>query len=200
MGSGIIQYDPMMSIRQSIQKSGIFVRYFQPVISGTFLKLSEVCKCSKYLSGSQLSNGTQHLGLRITLWDPRVILRGGVLRCVILMTEMILGGDSYEKSCWKWSGRHSVTTIRVWNITLAILEVILGVVWVILMTDMILGGDSYEKSCWKWSGMHSLTTIWVWDMTLEILEVYLSGWENNYLKVQNKYNFEINKSLFIFVH
>ena len=69
-----------------------------------------------------------------------------------------------------------------------------------LMTDMILGGDSYEKSCWKWSGMHSVTTIWVWDMTLEILEVYLSGWENNYLKVQNKYNFEINKSLFIFVH
>ena len=27
-----------------------------------------------------------------------------------------------------------------------------------------------------------------------------TGWENNYLKVQNKYNFEINKSLFIFVH
>ena len=116
------------------------------------------------------------------------------------MTEMILGGDSYEKSCWKWSGTHSVTTIWVWDMTLEILEVILGVVWVILMTDMILGGDSYEKSCWKWSGMHSVTTIWVWDMTLEILDVYLSGWENNYLKVQNKYNFEINKSLFIFVH
>ena len=26
------------------------------------------------------------------------------------MTEMILVGDSYEKSCWKWSGRHSGTT------------------------------------------------------------------------------------------
>ena len=89
-----------------------FVPYFQPVISGTFLKLSEVCECSKYSSGSQLSNGTQHLGLRITLWDPRVILRGGVLRCVILMTEMILGGDSYEKSCWKWSRRYNVTTDR----------------------------------------------------------------------------------------
>ena len=99
-----------MILRQAIQKSGIFVRYFQPVISGTFLKLSEVCKCSKYSSGSQLSNGTQHLGLRITLSDPRVILRGGVLRCVILMTEMVLEGESYEKSCWKWSMRYSGTT------------------------------------------------------------------------------------------
>ena len=27
------------------------------------------------------------------------------------MMEMILGGDSYEKSCWKWSGRHSVTQL-----------------------------------------------------------------------------------------
>ena len=128
IGLWITLWDPRVILRQAIRKSGIFVRYFQPVISGTFLKLSEVCKCSKYSSGSQLSNGTQHLGLRITLWDPRVILRGGVLRCVILMTEMILGGDSYEKSCWKWSGMHSVTTIWVWDITLVILGVILGVV------------------------------------------------------------------------
>ena len=55
------------------------------------------------------------------------------------MTEMILRGDSYEKSCWKWSGRHSGTTIWVWDITLVILGVILGVVYVILMTEMVLG-------------------------------------------------------------
>ena len=44
------------------------------------------------------------------------------------MTEKILGGDSYEKSCCKWSGMHSVTTIWVWDITLVILWVILGVI------------------------------------------------------------------------
>ena len=49
------------------------------------------------------------------------------------MTEMILGGDSYEKSCWKWSGMHSVTTIWVWDITLVILGVILGVILMLLM-------------------------------------------------------------------
>ena len=58
------------------------------------------------------------------------------------MTEMILVGDSYEKSCWKWSGRHSGTTDWVWDITIVILGVILGVilevVLVILMTEMIL--------------------------------------------------------------
>ena len=58
------------------------------------------------------------------------------------MTEMILVGDSYEKSCWKWSGRHSGTTDWVWAITIVILGVILGVilevVLVILMTEMIL--------------------------------------------------------------
>ena len=51
----------------------------QTVISGTFLKLSESFKCSKYSSGTQLSNGTQHMGLRITPCDPRVILRGALL-------------------------------------------------------------------------------------------------------------------------
>ena len=101
---------------------------------------------------------------------------GGVLRCVILMTEMILGGDSYEKSCWKWSGMHSVTTIWVWDITMVILwvilglgvslGVILGVVYVILMMEMVLGGGSYDEIYWKWSGMHSGCTYWVWDITL----------------------------------
>ena len=104
MGLGITPYDPRVILRGSIPKYGNYLSYFQLVISGTLVKLSEVCKCSKYSSGSQLSDGTQHLGLRITQWDPTVILRGGVLRCVILMTEMILGGDSYEKSCCKWSG------------------------------------------------------------------------------------------------
>ena len=31
---------------------------------------------------------------------------------MILMTEMVLGGDSYEESCWKWSSRYNVTTDR----------------------------------------------------------------------------------------
>ena len=110
LGHGITPYDPRVILRGSIPKNGIFLRYFQTVISGTLVKLSEVCKCSKYSSVTQLSNDTQHLGLRITLCDPRVILRGGVLRCVILMTEMVLEGESYEKSCWKWSMRYSVTT------------------------------------------------------------------------------------------
>ena len=37
------------------------------------------------------------------------------------MTEMILGGDSYEKSCWYWFRRHSGTTDWVWDITVVIL-------------------------------------------------------------------------------
>ena len=40
---------------------------------------------------------------------------------VILMMEMILGGDSYEKSCWYWFRRHSGTTDWVWDITMVIL-------------------------------------------------------------------------------
>ena len=75
MGLRITLSDP----RVILKKSPLFVRYFQPVISGTFLKLSEVCKCSKYSSSSQLSNGTQHMALRITPCDPRVILRGAIL-------------------------------------------------------------------------------------------------------------------------
>ena len=67
------------------------------LISQVFCKLFEVCQSSKYLSGSQLSDGTQHMGLRITPYDPRVILRGLFWGCVILMMEMILGGNSYEK-------------------------------------------------------------------------------------------------------
>ena len=62
------------------------------------------------------------------------VILGVILRVVyvILMMEMILGGDSYEKSCWKWSGRHSVTTIWVWDITLVILGVILMILLNIL--------------------------------------------------------------------
>ena len=101
MGLRITPYDPRVILRGSIPKNGNFLRYFQTVISGTLVKLSEVCKCSKYSSGSQLSDGTQHMGLRITPCDPRVILRGLFWGCVILMMEMILGGNSYEKSCWK---------------------------------------------------------------------------------------------------
>ena len=37
---------------------------------------------------------------------------GVILRAIyeILMTEMVVGGDFYEKSCWKWSKNHSGTT------------------------------------------------------------------------------------------
>ena len=42
-----------------------------------------------------------------------VILRGDLrVVYVILMPEMILGGDSYEKCCWKLSRNHCVTTDR----------------------------------------------------------------------------------------
>ena len=80
-----------------------------------------------------------------------MILRGGVLRCVILVMEMVLGGDSYEKSCWKWCRNHCGTTARSMGNHHVILGVILGVilrvVYVILMTEMVLEGESYEKSC-----------------------------------------------------
>ena len=102
------------------------------------------------------------MGLRITPCDPRVILRGLFWGCVILMMEMILGGNSYETSCWKWSSRYSETPDWVWDMTMVILGVILGVilrvVYVILMTEMVLGGDSYEESCWKWSSRYNVTT------------------------------------------
>ena len=75
------------------------------------------------------------------------------------MTEMILGGDSYEKSCWKWSRRYSMTTDRSMGNHNVILGVILGVIlraiYEILMTEMVVGGDSYEKCCWKCSRNHS---------------------------------------------
>ena len=42
------------------------------------------------------------------------VILGVILRVVyvILMTEMILGGVSYEKCCWKLSRNHCVTTDR----------------------------------------------------------------------------------------
>ena len=94
----------------------------------------------------------------------RLLILGVILRVVyvILMTEMVVRGDSYEKSCWKWSRNHCGTTARSMGNHHVILGVILGVilrvVYVILMTEMVVRGDSYEKSCWKWSGMHCGTT------------------------------------------
>ena len=37
---------------------------------------------------------------------------GVILRAIyeILMTEMVVGGDFYEKSYWKWSRNHVGTT------------------------------------------------------------------------------------------
>ena len=52
------------------------------------------------------------------VWDMTMVILGVILGVilrvvyVILMPEMILGGDSYEKSCWKWSRRYSMTTDR----------------------------------------------------------------------------------------
>ena len=59
---------------------------------------------------------------------------GVILRAIyeILMTEMVVGGDFYEKSCWKWSGRHSGTTDWVWDMTMVILGVILMILLNIL--------------------------------------------------------------------
>ena len=61
---------------------------------------------------------------------------------VILMMEMILGGDSYEKSCWKWSRNHCGTTDRSMgnhHVILGVIQgVILRVVYVIFMMEMIL--------------------------------------------------------------
>ena len=39
---------------------------------------------------------------------------GVILRAIyeILMIEMVVGDDSYEKSCWKWSRNHCGTTDR----------------------------------------------------------------------------------------
>ena len=89
------------------------------------------------------------------------------------MMEMIMGGDSYEKSCWKWSGMHSVTTEWAWEVTMVIirviLRVILRVVYVFLMMEMVMGGDSYEKCCWKYSTVGPLTS--PWGITMVILGV-----------------------------
>ena len=45
------------------------------LISQVFCKLFEVCKSSKYSSGTQLSDDTQLIGLGITPYDPRGNLR-----------------------------------------------------------------------------------------------------------------------------
>ena len=66
---------------------------------------------------------------------------------VILMTEMILGGNFHEKRCCEWSDMHSGTPDWFWDIIIVILggggggflKVILGVtlriVLVILVTE-----------------------------------------------------------------
>ena len=51
------------------------------------------------------------------------------VKYVILMPEMVVGGDSYEKSCWKWSRNHCGTTDRSMVILGEILRVILRVVY-----------------------------------------------------------------------
>ena len=52
---------------------------------------------------------------------------GVILRAMyeILMTEMVVGGDFYEKSCWKWSRSYNVTTER----SMGNHHVILGVIY-----------------------------------------------------------------------
>ena len=52
---------------------------------------------------------------------------------LILMTEMVMGGDSYEQRFWKWSGMLSGTTDWAWDVTMVILGVILGVILILLM-------------------------------------------------------------------
>ena len=68
---------------------------------------------------------------------------------------------------------HSETIDWVWDSTMMVLGMILGLVYVILMMEMVLGGGSYDEIYWKWSGMHSGSTYWVWDVTMVILGVIL---------------------------
>ena len=72
--------------------------------------------------------------------DPRGDL-GVILKVlyVILVTKMVVGGDSYEKCCWKWYKNHSGTTYLSMGI--------LRITYMILMTEIVLGDDFYDKSC-----------------------------------------------------
>ena len=64
-------------------------------------------------------------------WGTIMVILGVILRVilrvvyVILMTEMVLEGESYEKSCWKWSRNHCGTTAR----SMGNHHVILGVIY-----------------------------------------------------------------------
>ena len=58
--------------------------------------------------------------------DPKVVY-------LILMTEMVMVGDSYEQRFWKWSGMLSGTTDWAWDVTMVILGEILGVILILLM-------------------------------------------------------------------
>ena len=66
------------------------------------------------------------------VWDMTKVILGVILGVilrvvyVILMPEMVLGGDSYEESCWKWSSRYNVTTDSSMGNHHVILRVILG--------------------------------------------------------------------------
>ena len=51
---------------------------------------------------------------------------------VILMTEIVMGGDSYEQRFWKWSGMLSGTTDWAWDVTMVILGVILILLMILL--------------------------------------------------------------------
>ena len=51
---------------------------------------------------------------------------------LILMIEMVMGGDSYEQRFWKWSGMLSGTTDWAWDFTMVILGVILILLMILL--------------------------------------------------------------------
>ena len=70
----------------------------------------------------------------------RPLSRSGVILGVILgvvylilMIEMVMGGDSYEQRFWKWSGMLSGTTHWAWDVTMVILGVILEMILILLM-------------------------------------------------------------------
>ena len=75
------------------------------------------------------------LSLRSDHGDPRGDL--GVVH-VILMTEIVLWGESYEKCCWKCSRNHTGTTDRSMGNDHVIPGVILRVAYVILMRKVAL--------------------------------------------------------------
>ena len=60
---------------------------FQLLISRLFCKLFEICKNLKWSSGTQLPDGTNHMGSGIIQYDPTMIIRQSIRKSGILQSE-----------------------------------------------------------------------------------------------------------------